>query len=263
MTPHNTMRPYRTAVTIILLVTLTAAALIAPVTAQQGATTPTPSAPISFTGVIQSIGTDSIVVNGLPVNLTAAGIAINRLQVGTVVTVTGSLENGIVLASGLILGTPTVAATSTVIPTPRGDDRTSNRSNDRTSNRSDDRTSSRDDARRPRIVVEGPVRQINVDSIQVFDLTIQVAPNNPTRNRLRVGDFVRVEGDFNITNNTFVIVAVNISIININLPGRDSRDSVISNRNSNRSGGQVAPPPPPPPPPPPSSGRSSRSSRSS
>lgn len=261
---HTTiMRHYRLAVAIILLAALGTAAVIAPVAAQSG-TTPTPAAPIRFTGVIQSIDTGSIVVNGLPVNLTATGIAASSLQLGAVVTIAGTLENGVVLASELVLGSATAVPTPTSTPRSRtgGDDRASDRSNDdRTSNRNNNNNNAR-----PRIVIEGPVRQINITSIQIFDLTIQVAPDDPTLSRLRVGDVVRVDGDFSVTNNTVIIVAINITVININTPGRDSRTSEsrgrdyqgTGSRDSNRDSDRTAPPPPPS-----RDSRSARSSRSS
>lgn len=214
---------------LVLSLALCLMLLIIPAQAQQTATpSPSPVPTITFTGTIGSVAANQIVVNGLLVDIQGLDIAPERLQIGTRVTVSGVLQNGLIVAINLSFdddddtsnniltatftptpsATPTPGATPTYVP--------------------------------PIIIIEGPVVSITQTTLIIYDFNIQINQNVNVTN-IRVGDRVRVHGDLNIVNNTINIVAVNIVIINI-----DQRDS----------GRQ-------PPRPPAGSGRGSRSSRSS
>lgn len=64
------------------------------------------------------------------------------------------------------------------------------------------------------IVIEGPVTQINVNVITIFNMNIELDPVDPLLLRIRVGDHLRVEGNVRGSGTTIVIVAVNIIIVN-------------------------------------------------
>lgn len=66
----------------------------------------------------------------------------------------------------------------------------------------------------PIMVIEGPISAINLNTITIFDMTIQVDPNDPILVQLQVGDRVRIDGQTTVEGNTIIIVAVNITIIN-------------------------------------------------
>lgn len=63
------------------------------------------------------------------------------------------------------------------------------------------------------IVIEGPVKEININIITIYNIKIEVDVNDPILTVIRVGDFIRVEGDIVSTGATIVIVAINIIIV--------------------------------------------------
>lgn len=69
----------------------------------------------------------------------------------------------------------------------------------------------------PIIVIEGPVQAINVSSIVIFDIEIEVDSSDPILIQIRIGDTVRVEGESSFEGNTFVIIAINITIVHSTL----------------------------------------------
>jgi hypothetical protein len=69
----------------------------------------------------------------------------------------------------------------------------------------------------PIIVIEGPVQAINVDSITIFDIDIQVDAADPVLTEIRIGDTVRIAGESSFEGNTIIIVAVNITIVHTTL----------------------------------------------
>lgn len=198
--------------------------MLVPVQAQQPATPTAPNASaITFSGRIDSVDTRYIVVNGLLVDIQAANVPLNRLQAGADVTVTGSLQNGLIIASALqfsgddgssVVVTPVVPPTvvpATPIPntgtqpaTPRGSI----------------------------IIIEGPVRELTPTTMRVFDMLIQLNSNTVNTSSIRVGDRVRVQGELSIANNSFSINALNIIPVNFRGSAGSNRDSVDSNRNS-------------------------------
>lgn len=90
------------------------------------------------------------------------------------------------------------------------------------------------------IVIEGPVQAINVNIITIYNINIQIDANDPILAQIHVGDFVRVEGSTITGTTSFVVVAVNIYIVNA--------DVVITNNDEvvwqdNRNNCQNPPPP--------------------
>ncbi|MBI5667041.1 MAG: hypothetical protein HZC41_03465 [Chloroflexi bacterium] len=63
------------------------------------------------------------------------------------------------------------------------------------------------------IVVEGPVKEININIITIYNIKIEVDVNDPILTVIRVGDYIRVEGNVVSTGATIVIVAINIIIV--------------------------------------------------
>ncbi|MCI0710211.1 MAG: hypothetical protein L0154_08615 [Chloroflexi bacterium] len=76
----------------------------------------------------------------------------------------------------------------------------------------------------PLMVIEGPVSEININIITIFDINIELAPDDPLLLQLQLGDIVRVQGSANFNGNIVVIVVVNVvivefdNIIFVNLP---------------------------------------------
>jgi hypothetical protein len=65
------------------------------------------------------------------------------------------------------------------------------------------------------IVVEGTVEAVDANTITVFGIAIEVEPDDPTLAEIQVGDHVRVEGEMVEMGNTIIIVAVSITITDI------------------------------------------------
>lgn len=213
----------RSTVIVTMLLALSLVLTLVPVQAQQIATPTAPTASaITFSGRIDSVDARYIVVNGLLVDIQAANVPLNRLQAGGSVTVTGSLQNGLIIASALqfsddnssVIVTPVMPPTTvpaTPLPnlgttpvTPRGS----------------------------LIIIEGPVREITPTTMRVFDMLIQLNSNTVNTSNIRVGDRVRVQGELNIANNSFSINALNIIPVNFRGSAGSNRDSVDSNRDS-------------------------------
>lgn len=221
--------------------------LVAPsASAQQPTPDPSATFPITFSGPVESTGPRFIVVNGLLVDLAGAETPPAALVIGDVVTVYGSLQNNTVVAARVELGDQTSSLTvtpggPTVTPPPLN-----------LSGRDDD------DDRPRRIVVQGPVRNITNNTIQIFNLNIQYDPTIVNVTNIQVGDNVRVQGDFTIVNNIYNIVAVNATVVNAPVfIGSDRITDRTTDRITDRDSRSAPPPAQPPPPPPPAAPRGS------
>lgn len=237
------------ALAILAVVALAAIAvlLVAPsASAQQPTPDPTATFPITFSGPVESTGPRFIVVNGLLVDLAGAEVPSIGMQIGDIITVYGSLQNNTVVAARVELGDQTAGLTvtpggPTVTPPPLN-----------LSGRGDD------DDRPRRIVVQGPVRNITNNTIQIFNLNIQYDPTIVNVTNIQVGDNVRVQGDFTIVNNIYNIVAVNATVVNAPVfIGSDRITDRTTDRITDRDSRSAPPPAQPPPPPPPAAPRGS------
>lgn len=65
------------------------------------------------------------------------------------------------------------------------------------------------------IVIEGPIQAININIITILGIDIEIDPNDPILLTIKVGDTIRVEGTPTSDGGRIIIVAVNITIINI------------------------------------------------
>jgi hypothetical protein len=88
------------------------------------------------------------------------------------------------------------------------------------------------------IVIEGPVQAININIITIFDIEIEIDPNDPILTQIQIGDVIRIEGLPSSSGDSIIIVAVTIIIINID------QDIVIDDDDDDGdSGGPVVQPP--------------------
>ncbi len=67
------------------------------------------------------------------------------------------------------------------------------------------------------IVIEGPVEAININIITIYNIDIQLDPNDPLLQIIQIGDIVHVDGDTEQNGNTIIIIAINIVIINVDI----------------------------------------------
>lgn len=87
------------------------------------------------------------------------------------------------------------------------------------------------------IVIEGPVQEINVNIITIFDIDIELEIDDPVLTVIQVGDVIRVEGELFDRGTTIIIVAVTIVFVEI--------DIVINDGIIWRDPGDCSNPPPP------------------
>ncbi|GEM_PF-2420918 len=191
---------------------------------------------IEFPGEINAIDGNVIIVGGIAVDTSNAILPADGLSVGMQVQVIGTRQDQTIIATIIVItdfgvsptpvppsqdATPTIPATlppptaeatvapPTLVPTI---DATVAPTQIPTAVATADSTTGV-----PIIVIEGPVQAINVTSITIFDIDIQVDPASTVLTQIRIGDTVRVEGASSFDNNTIVIVAVDITIIQTTL----------------------------------------------
>lgn len=169
---------------------------------------------IEFPGEIMAINGNVIIVGGIAVDVSDAVLPLDDLTVGMTVQIIGTRQDQTITATIVVITdygdvatpvtettqevTPEPVATATVEPTP-----------EITPDDTDDDTVDGI----PIIVIEGPVEAISVNFITIFDIDIEVDPTDPVLTQIRIGDTVRVEGESSFNNNTIVIIAVNITIV--------------------------------------------------
>ena len=89
------------------------------------------------------------------------------------------------------------------------------------------------------IVIEGPVQQINVNIITIYNINVEVASDDPILPVIQIGDEIRVEGNAAHQGDTIIIVAVSITIINVDIVINDDHTAIW------RDSGNCSNPPPP------------------
>lgn len=218
-------RPGKTSLKLFLVLLIFTFTLL-PVSSQD--------ASIEFTGEITALSDNNIIVNGLNVQIDMAEIH-GTLLVGELVHVEGTLQaDGVIVAREIRVlaeATPEPEATPEVTPDVSPDINIDIDNN-------------------VVIVIEGPVQEVNVNIITIYDIDIVVADNDPLLTVINIGDHIRVEGviddDFDMvdmdddgdSNLTIVVIAINITFIDIDIFIGDN-DEVW------RDNGNCANPPPP------------------
>lgn len=183
----------------------------------------TPSTMITIEGVVSSIIGNTWIVGGVTIIVTPQTVITGYPVVGNVVHVAAAPgENNQLIAQTIALvamtatpgpsatpsDTPTVTLTGTVGPSPTASI---------TPNPTLTGTSGPSPTPVPYvlIVIEGPVEAINVNIIIIYGQRVKLRPDDPELVKLKVGDWVHVDGDFERdSDNTIIIVVVNIIIIN-------------------------------------------------
>lgn len=126
-------------------------------------------------------------------------------------TASGSF-NGVVVSDGDAAfyfsgaATPTPTVTLTPTPSPEG-----------TAEATPEATPDDDDDLPITIIIEGPVQEININIITIYDIDIEVGEDDPILGIIQIGDILRVEGSTQEFSGTIIIIAVNITIINVDI----------------------------------------------
>ncbi|MBZ0278785.1 MAG: hypothetical protein K8I60_21750 [Anaerolineae bacterium] len=87
------------------------------------------------------------------------------------------------------------------------------------------------------IIIEGPVQSVNINIITIYNINIEVEPDDPILTVIQVGDVIRVEGNVAQRGDTIVIVVINLIFINV--------DVVVLDGEVWRDDGNCGNPPPP------------------
>ena len=67
------------------------------------------------------------------------------------------------------------------------------------------------------ITIEGPVTQVNINVITIYNINIELAPDDPALTVIQVGDMIHVDGDIAEREGTVVIIAITIVFINVEI----------------------------------------------
>jgi hypothetical protein len=174
--------------------------------------TPTPvpagSGPVTIVieGPVQNINVNIVTVSGINVVLNPGDPVLATLQIGDVVRIGGNAQLSgttivIVAVTVVIINAPEATATPSPAPetTPEA-------------------TSQPGGDLPVTIVIEGPVQNINVNIITIYDIDIEVNPSDPILTVIQIGDVIRVEGDVQQgSGNTIIIIAVTVVIVDIDV----------------------------------------------
>ena len=170
--------------------TLTAVATYLPSATPTATVTGTlTSTPLPATATASATLDPSVTVSPVTPTLVVTGTTTAQASPtaqGTVSPVTPTL---VVTGTTTAQASPTAQGTVTVTSTPAGDV----------------------------IIIEGPVTNININIITIYNFTIVVAPDDPILTTINIGDIIRVEGALDDDDGQIVIIAItiiNITIIN-------------------------------------------------
>ncbi len=89
------------------------------------------------------------------------------------------------------------------------------------------------------IIIEGPVQEINVNIITIYDIDIRLDDDDPALTVIQIGDIVRIEGDVDDDDSSGMIVVVAVTVVVINV------DINVATGESWRDQGNCNNPPPP------------------
>jgi hypothetical protein len=89
----------------------------------------------------------------------------------------------------------------------------------------------------PIIVIEGPIEDIQGTVIIIFGIEIELDADDPLLAVILIGDIVRIEGDYAEDGGLVIVIAVNVTIINVDVYVNDSGEAW-------RDGNCNNPPPP-------------------
>ncbi len=64
------------------------------------------------------------------------------------------------------------------------------------------------------VSLDGPIQSIDGSHLVVNSVPVQLAPNDPLLAKVHPGDFVRVQGNFQGSGSTVILVVVNVTVIN-------------------------------------------------
>lgn len=187
--------------------------------------------PIEFTGDVVSISGSTIIVGGFDIDISSATTP-TGLEIGDSVRVTGLQGDNVIIAVVVVI----ITETEEEEETPEATAEPEATSEVTAESEATSEVTAEPEATpevtpivesptgEPFIVIEGPVEEININFITIFDIQIQVDPADPILTEIRIGDTIRIDGLSSLDGGVIIIFAVNITIIRttviiINNPG--------------------------------------------
>lgn len=187
---------------------LTPTATVAPTATPAGTS-------IVIEGPVQAININIITVSNINIQLDDDDPLLSTLQIGDIIRVEGiptTTDNILVVVAVTVVIVVDLDATSTPVGTPQATPTVTPQGTP-----ADDDDDDNDDDSGVIIVIEGPVQQINVNIITIYNIDILVAPDDPILTVIQIGDVIRVQGDRVEQGTTIVIVAVTIVFVNVDV----------------------------------------------
>jgi hypothetical protein len=193
------LRPYSVLCLVLMMLALPLFA------SAQTTSTPMPTGTqVEIIGVVSEINVNSIVVAGVPVDV--SGVSTN-VTIGSTISVTGLLSNSVIVAQTILIINTNLTAT------PEG---TAEATPEATVEVTAEVTPQPTPTSTPApniIVIEGPVINIINNIITIYDFDVEVEPQNPILTIIDIGDIVRVEGAFSGGNVIVATVVSNITTV--------------------------------------------------
>ncbi len=185
---------------------------------------------ITITGTLDAItANNTIIVNGASYNM-GQGVALpSSTLLGVNITITGRRDPAtqavVVISITITTGatpTPSATAEGTAEATPESTaestaESTPEATPESTAQPTPEMTPSDDDTLEITIIIEGPVQEININIITIYDIDIELRVDDPLLVVIQIGDIVRVEGNAQDRGGVVIIIAVNVAVINVDI----------------------------------------------
>lgn len=174
---------------------------------------------VEIDGIVQSINGSIWSVGGVSVEVTASTTITGYPVVGSHVKIIATQDGGgLLIAISISLATPTPTSVLSGTPTLT---RTATPTGTLTAPASVTPVGSVTPTGTPipyvTIIIEGPVEEININIIVVYGMRVRLRTDDPVLVKLKVGDWVRVSGNFEHDKDDQVIIVVVVIVI-INAP---------------------------------------------
>ncbi len=173
---------------------------------------------ITLQGPVENINGTIVTVYGIDMQLAAGGPLLNDLQIGDTIIVNGNVfptgQTFVVIVVIIIIDgdNPEATPEATAEITPEA---TAEATPEVTPEVTEEPEGDDDDS--VIIVIEGPVTNININIITIYNIDIEVNIDDPILTVIQIGDVIRVEGEIVGSGTTLVIIAITIIYIDVDV----------------------------------------------
>jgi hypothetical protein len=163
---------------------------------------------IAINGPVGAVNLNMVTLFGFNIQFNPNDPVLADLSVGDIIDVSGNIivVGGTIIIIPIeviiIVDNPGAEATPALTPTPGGTLQATVVADD-------------DDDDDTIIVIEGPVQEININIITIYDIDIHIDPDDPILDGLEIGDILHIEGNFAYDGDVIIIVAVTVVVVNV------------------------------------------------